>query len=63
MTENKNIIKEPIPDYEKAETDLLKEGLNRSFNERFHMMTTLMKMNLMFKQAHVEHKPFPAEKK
>jgi len=63
MTENKNRLQEPIPDYEKAETDLLKEGLKRSFNERFHTMTALMKMSLMFKQVNVKHKPFPAEKK
>lgn len=55
-----NILKEPTADYEKAEMDLLKSALLRSHTERFHMMTKLMKMNQMLRQAKVKHKPFPA---
>ena len=40
--ENKNIVSEPQPDYEKAEMDLLRNALKRSYTERFKMMTTLM---------------------
>lgn len=54
-----NILKEPSADYEKAEMDLLKSALKRSHTERFHMMTKLMKMNQMFRQASIKHKPFP----
>ncbi|MBC8051739.1 MAG: hypothetical protein H7Y13_01605 [Sphingobacteriaceae bacterium] len=58
MTEN-NYFEEPQPDYEKAETDLLLEGLRRSYTERFHLMASLMKMTLMFEKAEVKHKPLP----
>ncbi len=55
-----HILKEPPADYEKAEMDLLKAALNRSYTERFHMMTKLMKMNQMLRQATIKHKTFPA---
>lgn len=51
------IIQEPSSDYEKAELDLLKTALKRSYTERFHTMTKLMKMNIMFRQAQIKHKP------
>ncbi len=57
-----NILKEPSADYEKAEMDLLKAALKRTYTERFHAMTKLMKMNQMLRQATVKHKPFhPSE--
>jgi len=55
-----NISEEPSADYEKAEMDLLKSALKRSHTERFHMMTKLMKMNQMFRQATIKHKPIPS---
>ncbi len=58
----KNILQEPMPDYEKAELDLLQEGLNRSYTERFLMMTNLMKRNIMLNKAIIKHKPFPGTK-
>ena len=54
-----NMVTEPFPDYEKAEMDLLRAALNRSYEERFHMMTTLMKRSLMFRKATITHKPLP----
>lgn len=54
--QEKHIIQEPSPDYEKAEFDLLKTALKRSYTERFLTMTKLMKMNIMFKQAQIKHK-------
>ena len=59
--EAKNILQEPVADYEKAEIDLLKHALSRSYTERFHMMTTLMKMNNMFRKAVIKQKPFTSE--
>lgn len=55
---NKHIINEPEPDYEKAEMDLIRDALKKNHTERFRMMTTLMKMNRMFREAKITHKPF-----
>jgi hypothetical protein len=52
---DKNIVSEPQPDYEKAELDLLRDALKRSYTERFKMMTTLMKMNIMLRRAKITH--------
>ncbi len=51
--ENKNIVNDPQPNYEKAEMDLLRDALKRTHKERFLMMTTLMKMNVMFRNAKI----------
>ncbi len=51
------------PDFEKAELDLLKDGLKRTHEERFKMMTLLMKRNIMFKKAKITHKPLSATTK
>ena len=56
--ENKNILKKPSADYEKAEMDSLKLALSRSYTERFLIMTRLMKMDMMFRKAKITHKPF-----
>ena len=53
--QQKQIVQEPIPDYEKSELDLIKMALKRSYTERFHAMTRLMKMNIMFRQAQIKH--------
>ncbi len=55
---NNNIVSEPRADYEKAEMDLLRNAMKHSYTERFLMMTTLMKMDKMFRQAKVTYKPF-----
>ena len=59
--ENKNIALEPKPDYEKAEMDLLRDGLKRSYTERFKMMTTLMKIGFMIKRGKLTHKDIPSK--
>jgi hypothetical protein len=46
------------PDYEKAEIDLLKEGLNRSYKERFLMATRLYKVQQTMKKAIITYKPY-----
>ncbi len=38
--------------------DQLRTALKRTYMERFKMMTTLMKMNIMFRKAKITHKPF-----
>jgi hypothetical protein len=45
-----------IPDFEKAEMDLLRASLKRTYEERFKMMTALMKMGMMLKKAKIKHK-------
>jgi len=45
------------PDFEKAETDLLRTAIKRTDTERFQIMTNLMKMRLLFRKAKITHKP------
>jgi len=45
------------PDFEKAETDLLRTAIKRTDTERFQIMTNLMKMCLLFRKAKITHKP------
>ena len=54
---NKYTTHEPQPDYEKAEMDLLRAALKKTYTERFKTMTTLMKMNIMFRRAKITHRP------
>lgn len=56
MKTNKNIVQEPEADYKKAEEEMLKKALSSSFTERFHVMTRLMKMNIILKSAKIVHK-------
>ncbi len=59
----KSFLQEPDSFYEKAETDQLKEALQRSYKERFLVMTRLMKLNNMLSKAKITHKPsFPDNK-
>lgn len=54
---NLNTVKEPAADYEKAELDLLRNALKHSYTERFFIMTRLMKMDIMFRNAKITHQP------
>ena len=56
--ETKHLANEPEADYEKAELDLLRDGLRRTHEERFKMMTTLMKIGFMLKKAKITQKHF-----
>lgn len=49
------------PDSEKAELDLLRENLRRSFKERFLMATRLYKIQQTMKKAIITHKPFASK--
>ena len=44
--------------FDKAELDLLKEGLKRSYKERFEMATQLYKIQQTMNKAIIVHKPF-----
>jgi len=44
--------------FDKAELDLLKEGLKRNYKERFEMATRLYKIQQTMSKATIAHKPF-----
>lgn len=52
-----NLVNEPQADYEKAEVDLLREGIRRSHQERFLFTTMLYKIQQTLKKAIIIHKP------
>ena len=49
-------MNEPEPDYEKAEMDLLRDALKKSYMERFETMMNLIKMNRMLRKAKIIYK-------
>jgi hypothetical protein len=51
-----NFLQEPDAFYEKAEMNQLRDALKLSYKERFLVMTRLMKMSIMFKNAKIIHK-------
>lgn len=53
-----DILNELSANYEKAEMDLLRDALNRSFTERFLMATRLYKIQKTLSRAKITHKPF-----
>ena len=57
-----NIISEPDADYDKAEMDLLRDALKKSYTERFLMATTLYKVQLTMMKAKITHKPYNLNK-
>lgn len=59
---NKNIVNDPQPDYEKAELDLLRDALKRSYTERFLMATTLYKVQLTLNRAQISRTPYTLSK-
>ncbi len=52
-----NQVNEPQADYEKAELDLLRDGINRTCTQRFETMMQLIKVGIMIKNAKIIHKP------
>jgi hypothetical protein len=44
--------------FDQAELELLKEGLKRSYKERFEMATRLYKIQQAASKASITHKPF-----
>lgn len=55
-------MQEPDAFYEKAETDQLRAALKRTTKERFLVITSLMKMNIMFSKAKIILKKDTSEK-
>ncbi|MEO6522858.1 MAG: hypothetical protein ABIN91_14335 [Mucilaginibacter sp.] len=47
--------------FDEAELELLKEGLKRTYKERFEMATRLYKIQQTMNKASVVHKPFIAK--
>ncbi len=47
-----------LPDYEKAEMDLLRQALKRSYKERFLIATRLYKVGQTMKKAKITYKPY-----
>ncbi len=43
--------------FDQAELDLLKEGLKRTYKERFEMTTRLYKIQQTMEKAAITHKP------
>jgi len=52
----------PAADYEKAESDLLKDALNRYYTERFLMTTWLYKIQRTLNKAKIIHKSYNLNK-
>ncbi|HEX3384610.1 MAG TPA: hypothetical protein VHS53_05450 [Mucilaginibacter sp.] len=48
-------------DFTEKELNWLKEGLKRTYKERFQMCTRLYKIQQTMKKASVTHKPFIAK--
>ena len=44
--------------FDHAELELLKEGLKRTYKERFEMATRLFKVRQTMNKASIIHKPF-----
>jgi hypothetical protein len=53
---NKSTVRESDAVYEKAETDLLREALNRTHKERFLMLTQLYKIQQTLQKAKITHR-------
>jgi hypothetical protein len=51
-------LPEQAAGFEKAEMNLLRENLRRSYKERFLMATRLYKIQQTMKKAVITHKPF-----
>ncbi len=59
MSQNNSLPdSQQTPDFEKAELDLLRENLRRSYKERFLMATRLYKIQQTMQKAIITHKPF-----
>jgi len=58
FSDNAQEVSAQIPDFDKAEMDLLRESLRPSYKERFLKATRLYKIRQTLKKAVITHKPF-----
>jgi|HubBroStandDraft_1064217.scaffolds.fasta_scaffold1269862_2 hypothetical protein len=58
FSDNAQEVSAQIPDFDKAEMDLLRESLRLSYKERFLRATRLYKIQQTLKRAVITHKPF-----
>ena len=58
FSDNAQEVSAQIPDFDKAEMDLLRESLRLSYKERFLKATRLYKIRQTLKKAVITHKPF-----
>ena len=60
--EDQNMLSEPREVYgnnfAEGELQLLKDGLGRSYKERFKFATRLYKIHMTMKNGSISHKPF-----
>lgn len=56
LGKNKNILQEPDSSYEQAEINLLRDGMNRSYKERFLFFTQLYKTQQTLQKAKITHR-------
>lgn len=54
----KNILQDSDANYERAEMNLLRDSLSKSYTERFQTFTRLYKLQQMLSKAKITHKPF-----
>lgn len=59
---SQDFLSEPKADYEKAEIDLLREALSRTYTERFLFATRLYKIQQTLAKAKLTHKPYTLDK-
>lgn len=57
-TDNDQIMDKSKQSLDQAEIEYLKEGLKRTFKERFEMATRLYKIQQTMNKASIVHKPF-----
>jgi hypothetical protein len=53
-----NVLDKTNQEFDMAEIELLKEGLKRSYKERFEFATRLYKAQMTMQKAIITHKPF-----
>lgn len=58
----KNRLNEHQANYEKAEVDLLKDALKRTYKERLLFANRLYKIQQVFNRAALTHKPYSFDK-
>ena len=56
------LVSESEANYQRAEMDLLKDSLSRTYTERFLFATRLYKIQQTLNKAKITHKPYTLDK-